>query len=75
MEVDLGKRSEMSSRYRKKNHDAWKEQHRDIYKKWLNQAVFATPLHPKATSNRPIKNSYFRLLTFPKFWLIVVTTT
>ena len=66
MEVDLGK-------YRKFVEGAWMEQHMDIYKKWLNRAVFATLSEIKLTSKGQTKNSYFRNLQSEKFCGIVVS--
>lgn len=39
--------------------DAWMEQHTPTHKKRLECWVFATPMHPKSTSSKQIKNSYF----------------
>lgn len=66
MEVDLGK-------YRKFNSDAWMCQHTATREKWLYYVVFATPRHPKSTSNKQTKNLYFRNLQTKKFWIIVVS--
>ena len=43
IEVDLKKRAKIVE----KREAAWKDQHAYIIKKWLNQAVFATPIPPQ----------------------------
>lgn len=48
------------------------EQHTGIPKKPLYIEVFATPIPPKATSNKQTKNSYFRHLQNQKFRFIVM---
>lgn len=43
------------------------KQHTHIYKKWLNRAVFGTPINRKTTSNNMAENSYFGRFAFSEF--------